>query len=197
MIGRLSGILIEKKPPTLAINVNGVTYELDAPMSTFYKLPEKNQSITVYTHLLVREDAHLLFGFWTEEERAMFRHLVKVNGVGARTALSVLSGISAGDLYQIVRDKDAQRLIAVPGIGKKTAERMLLELSDRLPAFSGGDEVVDGSNKGDAVHALLALGYSEKEVMAVLKTVDENLTVSELVKEALQLLSKSFLSKTQ
>ena len=132
MIGRLIGILLEKHPPLVLLDVHGVGYEVDVPMSTFYDLPEIGVQATLYTHLVIREDVHLLFGFATESERQTFRQLVKISGVGARTALALLSGLSVSDLHHAVATQDSARLIRVPGIGKKTAERLLLELRDKL-----------------------------------------------------------------
>src|SRR6185295_14537624 len=165
MIGRLSGTLLEKKPPQLLLDVQGVAYEVDVPMSTFYNLPGTGERITLYTHLVVREDAHLLYGFGTDNERRAFRQLVKISGIGARTALSVLSGLSVAELAQAVTLQESGRLTRIPGIGKKTAERLLLELKDKL----GADlTTAVGVNRAppptsDIMHALLALGYSEKE----------------------------------
>jgi Holliday junction DNA helicase RuvA len=138
MIGRLSGTLLEKNPPQLLLDVQGVAYEVDVPMSTFYNLPGTGERITLYTHLVVREDAHLLYGFGTENERRAFRQLVKISGIGARTALSVLSGLSVAELAQVVTLQDPGRLTKIPGIGKKTAERLLLELKDKRASISHG-----------------------------------------------------------
>lgn len=191
MIGRLSGVLVEKRPPMVAIDVQGVTYEVDVPMSTLYQLPATGAKVSLFTHMLVREDAHLLFGFSSEQERQVFRQLLKVNGIGARIALAVLSGLSVQELYQTVAAQDGARLTKVPGVGKKTAERLLLELKDR---FAGAAVAVGGgvpSARSDALHALLALGYSDKEASAALAKVPAESTVPETIRQALRLLSKS------
>src|SRR5512133_3111988 len=165
MIGRLAGILLEKNPPQILLDVQGVGYEVDVPMSTFYNLPALNEKVVLHTQLIVREDAHLLFGFLTQEERIAFRQLLKISGVGPKLALSVLSGLSIADLAAAVANKDASRLTKIPGVGKKTAERLLLELQGKF-AVSGASAVagvVAVSASGDIVNALLALGYNEKE----------------------------------
>jgi Holliday junction DNA helicase RuvA len=164
MIGRLHGTLVEKNPPQILLDVQGVAYEVDVPMSTFYNLPNLGDKVTLYTHLVVREDAHLLFGFGSDNERRAFRQLIKISGVGARTALSVLSGLSVGELAQAVTMQESGRLTKIPGIGKKTAERLLLELKDKL----GADLTASvGANRAapaasDVLNALLSLGYSDK-----------------------------------
>lgn len=192
MIGRLTGILLEKQPPMIALEVQGVAYELDVPMSTLYQLPATGNKTTLFTHLVVREDAHLLYGFATDEERQLFRQLLRVSGVGARTALAVLSGLSVAELHQTVATRDTSRLTRIPGIGKKTAERLMLELKDRLTgAIHSDDAVVAPNVRGDALRALLALGYSEKEANAALSKVSTELTVSEAIRHALKQLSKS------
>lgn len=192
MIGRLSGILLEKNPPQLLVDVQGVGYEVDVPMSTFYNLPHTGEKVTLFTHLTVREDAHLLFGFGNAEERAVFRQLIKISGVGARTALSILSGMSIADLSQAVTRQEAGRLVKVPGIGKKTAERLLLELKGKLGADLGavaGMQAVPDAQT-DILNALIALGYSDKEALQALKTVPAGATVSDGIKQALKALSK-------
>jgi holliday junction DNA helicase RuvA len=192
MIGRLTGILVEKNPPQLLLDVQGVAYEVDVPMSTFYNLPAIGERLALYTHLVVREDAHLIFGFGTEHERRAFRQLVKISGVGARTALSVLSGLSVAELAQAVMMQDTGRLIKIPGIGKKTAERLLLELKDKL----GVDVTTTvGIHRpapvmSDALNALLSLGYSDKEAIAAVKKLPEGLAVGDAIRQALKLLSK-------
>ena len=158
MIGRIHGKLVEKHPPQIVVNVNGVGYELDVPMSTFYQLPANGGEVSLFTHLLVREDAHQLFGFATEPERLAFRQLIKVSGVGARTALAVLSGLSVGDLRAAVNAQDGGRLTKIPGIGKKTAERLLLELRDKLDGAAIGAAAADDARPGDIANALMALG---------------------------------------
>jgi Holliday junction DNA helicase RuvA len=192
MIGRLSGTLLEKNPPQLLLDVQGVAYEVDVPMSTFYNLPGTGERITLYTHLVVREDAHLLYGFGTDNERRAFRQLVKISGIGARTALSVLSGLSVAELAQVVTLQDPGRLMKIPGIGKKTAERLLLELKDKL-----GADVTTGVGihrappaSSDVLHALIALGYSDKEAVAALKQLPEGIAVADGIRQALKLLAK-------
>lgn len=192
MIGRLNGRLIEKRPPTVVLEVQGVGYEVDVPMSTFFQLPATGVAVTLYTHMVVREDAHLLFGFATDEERQVFRQLVRISGIGARTALAVLSGLSVSELFHAVSTQDGARLTRIPGIGKKTAERLLLELRDKLAA--GREVAVAGSAasvRSDAVNALLALGYSEKEAVAVLGKVAPDASVQDAIRQALKLLSKA------
>ncbi|MYN38259.1 Holliday junction branch migration protein RuvA [Duganella sp. FT109W] len=191
MIGRLSGILLEKNPPQLLVDVGGVGYEVDVPMSTFYNLPGVGEKVVLFTHQAIREDAHLLFGFGNAEERAVFRQLIKITGVGARTALSILSGMSIADLAQAVTLQEAGRLVKVPGIGKKTAERLLLELKGKLGADIGAGGVAAVPDaKSDILNALLALGYSDKEALLALKTVPAGATVSDGIKQALKALSK-------
>jgi len=192
MIGRLTGILVEKNPPQLLLDVQGVAYELDVPMSTFYNLPATGEKLALFTHLVVREDAHQLFGFATEQERRAFRQLVKINGVGARTALSVLSGLSVAELAQAVTMQDTGRLTKIPGIGKKTADRLLLELKDKL-----GVELTStvGVNRApppmsDVLNALTALGYSDKEALAVVKKLPDGLAIGDAIRQALKLLAK-------
>jgi Holliday junction DNA helicase RuvA len=188
LIGRLTGRLAGKNPPQVLVDVGGVGYELDVPMSTFYSLPASGENVTLYTHLSVKEDSHSLYGFATLEERSAFRQLIRISGVGPRTALSVLSGLSVGELAQAVAAQDQARLTRVPGIGKKTAERLLLELKDKL-----GDAVLGagGERAGDVVHALVALGYSEKEALNATKGLAAGLSVAEGIRAALKLLGKS------
>lgn len=192
MIGRITGQLIEKRPPTVVVDVHGVAYEVDVPMSTFFALPATGATVALHTHLVVREDAHLLFGFGTEEERRVFRQLLKISGVGARTALAVLSGLSVSDLYRAVSTQDGARLTKIPGIGKKTAERLLLELRDKLaggvaaPALGSAASV-----RGDVLNALSALGYSDKEATAALAKVSPDAAVPEAIRQALKLLSRT------
>ncbi len=191
MIGRLSGILLEKNPPQLLIDCNGIGYEVSVPMSTFYNLPSLGDKVTLLTHLAVREDAHLLFGFGSVEERHVFKELIKISGVGARTALSILSGMSVADLSQAITLQEAGRLTKVPGIGKKTAERLLLELKGKLGADIGATGgVVHNDATADILNALVALGYSDKEAMQALKQVPAGTGVSEGIKLALKALSK-------
>ncbi|MFO1317351.1 MAG: Holliday junction branch migration protein RuvA [Burkholderiales bacterium] len=193
MIGRLTGILAEKNPPQLLLDVNGVAYEVDVPMSTFYNLPATGERVTLFTHLVVREDAHLLYGFGTENERRAFRQLLKISGIGARTALSVLSGLSVAELAQAVTLQETGRLTKIPGIGKKTAERLLLELKDKLGADLATTVGVHRAPpvSSDVLHALLALGYSDKEAVAAVKQVPEGLPVGDGIRHALKLLAKA------
>lgn len=193
MIGRLSGTLAAKNPPQILLDVAGVGYEIDVPMSTYYHLPASGERVQLQTHLIVREDGHYLYGFLTEGERAVFRQLIKVTGIGARIALAVLSGMTVGELSQAVARQEAGRLVKVPGIGKKTAERLLLELRDRLPKAVGTTLAATEAAlpEDDVLHALLALGYSEREVQPVLKTLPANTPVAEGIRLALRLLSKS------
>lgn len=189
MIGRLCGTLAEKNPPHLLIDVNGVGYEVDVPMSSFYNLPALGERVTLLTHFVVREDAQLLYGFLTAEERATFRQLLKIAGVGARTALAILSGLSVNDLAQAVSTQQAGRLIKVPGIGKKTAERLLLELKGKLgPDLALPGTAVQSDAQADIVQALVALGYNEKEAGAALKNLPKDVGVSEGIKLALKAL---------
>lgn len=191
MIGRLSGILLEKNPPQLLIDCQGVGYEVGVPMSTFYNLPALGEKVVLLTHLAVREDAHLLYGFATVEERNVFKELIKISGVGARTALAILSGMSVPDLVQAVTLQESGRLTRVPGIGKKTAERLLLELKGKLGADLGTAGVAAQGDAGsDIMNALLALGYSEKEAVLALKQVPAGTGVSDGIKLALKALSK-------
>lgn len=191
MIGRLSGILLEKNPPQLLVDCNGVGYEVNVPMSTFYNLPGLNEKVMLLTHLTVREDAHILFGFGTAEERNVFKQLVKITGIGARTALSILSGMSVADLSQAITMQEAGRLTKVPGIGKKTAERLLLELKGKLGADLGAAGIASSDASSDILNALLALGYSDKEAILAMKQVPSGSGVSEGIKLALKALSKS------
>jgi Holliday junction DNA helicase RuvA len=190
MIGFLRGTLASKRPPSLTIDVGGVGYELEAPMSTFYKLPEPGREITLVTHLLIREDAHSLYGFATEAERTLFRSLLKISGVGARIALGVLSGMSVEGFYQCVRDKDLASLTKIPGIGRKTAERLSMEMADRLPEAAVVEIAGVASRagaEGEAHGALLALGYKPAEVLRMLKDLDAaRLTAEEMIREALR-----------
>ncbi len=192
MIGRLSGKLIEKQPPQIIVDVQGLGYEIDVPMSTFYNLPGLGESITLFTHLVVREDAHLLYGFGSDDERRAFRQLLKISGVGPKLALSVLSGLSVADLAQTVAMQETGRLTKIPGVGKKTAERLVLELRDKLdhvPSVAGSSNTLK-ANSGDVLNALLALGYNEREAQWALKQIPNDLTVSESIRQALKQLSK-------
>jgi holliday junction DNA helicase RuvA len=188
LIGRLSGRLAGKQPPQVLVDVGGVAYELDVPMSTFYSLPATGEAVSLYTHLVVREDAHTLYGFATLEERSTFRQLIRISGVGARTALSVLSGLSVADLAQTVALQESAPLTRIPGIGKKTAERLLLELKGKLAEAT---TTVAGQQASDVVNALVALGYSDKEALAATKGLQAGLSVSEGIRAALKLLAKA------
>lgn len=191
MIGRITGKLAEKHPPQVLLEVAGVGYELDVPMSTFYQLPAIGQQVTLHTHLVVREDAHLLFGFATEEERKAFRQLLKISGVGARIALSVLSGLSVADLAQAVTNQDSGRITKIPGIGKKTAERLLLELRGKLEMTLSPDAAPAMSRSQDVLNALLALGYNEREANWAIGQLSDGLPVADGIRQALKLLSKA------
>jgi Holliday junction DNA helicase RuvA len=192
MIGRLTGLLLEKNPPQILLDVQGVAYEVDVPMSTFYNLPALNERVVLYTHLVVREDAHLLFGFGTLDERVAFRQLLKISGVGPKLALAVLSGLSMAELADAVARKESGRLTKIPGVGKKTAERLLLELQGKFvasaPAAARGAAPVAGD---DVVNALLALGYNEKEADWAAKQLPADAGVADGIRQALKLLSKA------
>ncbi len=193
MIGRLSGTLLEKNPPQILLDVEGVGYEVDVPMSTFYNLPGTGERVTLFTHLVVREDAHLLFGFASENERRAFRQLTKISGIGARTALSVLSGLSVAELAQAVTLQESGRLTKIPGIGKKTAERILLELRDKLGADLTTAVGIPRPPPAaaDILNALVALGYSDREAVAAVKKLPEGVAVADGIKQALKLLAKA------
>lgn len=192
MIGRLTGILVEKNPPQILLDVQGVAYEVDVPMSTFFNLPGTGEPVTLHTHLVVREDAHLLYGFLRADERDAFRQLIRISGVGPRTALSVLSGMSVADLAQSVAMQESGRLQKVPGIGKKTAERLLLELKGKLaPEVGAAGRPAEADAGIDVLHALLALGYSEREATAAIRQLPAGTAVSDGIKQALKLLAKS------
>lgn len=193
MIGRIAGILLEKNPPHLLVDCNGVGYEIDVPMSTFYNLPQTGERVVLLTQQIVREDAHLLYGFLSQQERTTFRELLKISGIGARMALAVLSGLSVQELAQAVTMQDAARLTRLPGIGKKTAERLLLELKGKLGVDLGtlAGAASPSDHATDILNALLALGYSEKEALAAIKNVPAGTGVSEGIKLALKALSKA------
>ncbi|MBT9567781.1 MAG: Holliday junction branch migration protein RuvA [Thiobacillus sp.] len=192
MIGRITGKLAAKQPPQILVDVNGVGYEIDVPMSTFYTLPALGENVSLLTHLAIREDAHLLYGFGSETERVAFRELLKVSGIGAKTALSVLSGLSVNDLAVAIAGQEIGRIVKVPGIGKKTAERLLLELKGK-PVFTGAISAASGeaSIPDDARQALLALGYNEREAVAALRGLPADLAVGEAIRQALRALSRS------
>jgi len=193
MIGRIAGVLLEKNPPQLLIDVNGVGYEIEVPMSTFYNLPAIGQSVSLHVHMVVREDAQLLFGFGSEDERRAFRQLIRISGVGARIALALLSGLSVAELVQAVALQESARLVKVPGIGKKTAERLLLELKgklgDELSGTVAGERTLPA--RSDVINALLGLGYSDKEAQGAVKALPEGLSVSEGIRQALKLLARA------
>jgi holliday junction DNA helicase RuvA len=187
VIGRLSGTLEAKAPPQVLVDVGGVAYEIDVPMSTFYNLPATGDAVTLFTHQVVREDAHMLYGFATLEERSAFRQLIRISGVGARTALAVLSGLSVAELADAIALQEAGRLTRIPGIGRKTAERLLLELKGKLPdpaRRSAQDK------PSDVLNALIALGYSEKEALGATRGLPPGLAVAEGIRAALRALAK-------
>ena len=190
MIGRLAGTLLEKNPPQILLDVQGVAYEVDVPMSTFYNLPAIGERVVLFTHLVVREDAHVLFGFFTEAERALFRTLLKISNVGPRTALAILSGLSVDELARAVGMQESGRLIKVPGIGKKTAERLLLELKGKLGDAVTAPASLASSAQADILQALVALGYSDREAAAALKALPADVGVSDGIKLALRALAK-------
>ncbi len=190
MIGKLTGQLLEKNPPEVLLDCHGVGYELQVPMSTFYNLPGLGEKVSLLTQFIVREDAQLLYGFATAAERQAFRELIKVSGVGPRTALAILSGIGVPDLAQAVSLQESARLVKVPGIGKKTAERLLLELKGKIGADIGARPQADSQAQADILQALLALGYNDKEAAAALKALPADVGVSEGIKLALKALAK-------
>ena len=193
MIGRLAGILLEKNPPQILVDAAGVGYEVEVPMSTFYNLPPTGEAVVLLTHMVVREDAHLLYGFASDAERRAFRQLLKISGVGARIALAVLSGMSVAELVDAITAQEAGRLVKIPGIGRKTAERLLLELKDKLGTglVAGGAVNRAKPASSDITHALLTLGYSEKEALNVVKQLPDGLSVSDGIRQALRLLAKA------
>jgi holliday junction DNA helicase RuvA len=192
MIGKVTGVLLEKNPPQIVIEAAGVGYEIEVPMSTFYNLPATGERVTLLTHLVVREDAHLLYGFASDPERRAFRQLLKISGVGARTALAVLSGMSVAELVEAVAAQESGRLVKVPGIGRKTAERLLLELKGRLGAGALSGVAVNREKPAasDILNALLGLGYSDKEAQLAVKHLPEGLSVSEGIRQALKSLAR-------
>lgn len=193
MIGRLHGTLLEKTPPLVLIDCSGVGYECEVPMSTFYNLPAVGEKVTMLTHFVVREDAQLLYGFGTSQERATFRQLLKVNGIGAKSALSILSGLSIDELVQAVALQETTMLTRVPGVGKKTAERLLLELKDKftIDGVAAMNASQPKSASGDVLNALLALGYNEREALAAVKQLSADATVADGIRLSLKLLSKA------
>ncbi|EKD70175.1 MAG: Holliday junction ATP-dependent DNA helicase ruvA [uncultured bacterium] len=197
MIGKISGIILEKQAPQLVVDVHGIGYEIDAPMSTFYQLPDVGQPVTLFTHYVVREDAHLLYGFYTRDERTLFRTLLKVNGVGPRLALTVLSSVTPEEFVRCVLNNDTVRLVSVPGIGKKTAERLVIEMRDKLsdwyqaPALEGAAPIKKDDHRHhilqDAISALIALGYKQQEANRFVTKIDDgNSTSEELIRRALR-----------
>ena len=190
MIGRITGRLAEKNPPQILVDVNGVGYELDVPMSTFYNLPGNGEKVTLLTHFIVREDGQFLYGFASESERYAFRQLIKISGVGARMALAVLSGLSVGDLAQAIARQESGRLTKIPGIGKKTAERLLLELKGKLADALPSAAFAVEDSQHDILNALLALGYNDREASAAMKQLPAGLSTSDGIRQALKLLSK-------
>lgn len=202
MIGRLRGILLTRQPPQLTLEVQGVGYDIEAPMSTFYELPPVGSEVVLLTHLVVRDDAHLLFGFATDTERTFFRNLLKVNGIGARVALTILSGISVAGFARCVHDNDSASLTRLPGVGKKTAERLILEMRDRLSDWHTGPALAVGVTTGplaekagpasDAVRALIALGYKPQEASRMVHTLDSSgLSSEQIIRRALQSMAKA------
>lgn len=201
MIGRLRGILLWKQAPHVLVDVQGVGYEVEVPFTTFFKLPATGQEITLHTHLIVREDAHILYGFATEGERTLFRDLIKVNGVGAKMAATILSGIAVEEFVRCVRDNDVARLVKLPGVGKKTAERLVMEMRDRLEVKPGAAPVsrletdsppLESNTVNDAISAMVALGYKPADASRmVLRVSGEGLTTEEMIRRALQGGSKS------
>jgi Holliday junction DNA helicase RuvA len=190
MIGRLTGTLAEKTPPQILVDVNGTGYEVDVPMSSFYNLPDVGRQVTLLTHFVVREDAQILFGFLTREERATFRLLVRISGVGPRTALAILSGLAVDELARAVSLQESARLVKVPGIGKKTADRLLLELKGKLGDAVVTPASVTSSAQADILQALIALGYSDRDAAATLKTLPADVEVAAGIKLALRALAK-------
>lgn len=194
MIGRLRGVILEKQAPLLLIEAGGIGYEIEAPMTTFYNLPETGTEVMLYTHLVVREDAHLLFGFASERERRLFRTLLRVNGVGARLALAILSGMDAEDFARVVHDGNADQLTKLPGVGKKTAERLIMEMRDRLkdwqPAATSAGTPTDNDAddaSADAISALVALGYKPQEASKfVYAVLEPGMSSEELIRAALK-----------
>ena len=191
MIGRIEGRLLAKNPPSILVDVNGIGYEVDVPMSTFYQLPALSERVVLLTHLAVREDAHQLYGFATADERAAFRELIRISGIGARTALALLSGLSVAELAQAITLQDTAWLTRVPGIGKKTAERLLLELKGKLGADLGTSAASAANDAGvDVIHALLALGYNDREAKAAVRALPPGSGVTDGIRLALKSLAK-------
>ena len=191
MIGQIKGIIIKKSPTQVLIDCNGIGYEVDVPMSTFYDLPAAGNQIILLTHLIIREDAHLLYGFATNEEREVFRQLIKVNGIGAKVALSILSGISLNELIDAIMHQKSNILVSIPGIGNKTAERLVLELKDKFKNIIEGDSISNiASQTNDIQNALISLGYSTKEAIGAVKNLPADISVNDGIKDALKFLSR-------
>ena len=191
MIGQIKGLIIKKSPTQVLIDCNGIGYEVDVPMSTFYDLPATGNQITLLTHLIVREDAHLLYGFATNEEREVFRQLIKVNGIGAKVALSILSGISLNELIDAIMHQKSNILVSIPGIGNKTAEMLVLELKDKFKNIIEGDSISNiASQTNDIQNALISLGYSTKEAIGAVKNLPADISVNDGIKDALKFLSR-------
>jgi len=196
MIGKITGSLVYNQPPRIMVDVNGVGYEIDIPMSSVYKLPQLNEKVSLYTHLSIREDAQALYGFISFQERQVFKELIRVSGIGTRTALAILSGLEVDEIISAIANHHITLLSTIPGIGKKTAERLVLELSNRLTHMGSNNLNLDmvnnkGSVKNDAVNALLALGYNEKEAFNATKKIDAALNLSDTIKQALNILSQA------
>ena len=191
MIGHIKGFIVSKKPTQVLIDCNGVGYEVDIPMSTFYDLPPVGEQVTLLTHLIVREDAHLLFGFATSEEREVFRQLIKVNGVGAKVALSILSGISLHELVDAIMNQNSNLLVSIPGIGNKTAERLVLELKGKFANIIDDKSIQNTSSEtNDIQNALISLGYSTKEAISAVKNLPSDISINDGIKDALKFLSR-------
>lgn len=200
MIGRITGQIVEKLPPQIVVDVGGVGYELDVPMGTFYELPHLGEKVTLFTHHVVREDAQLLYGFASRSERESFRQLLKISGIGAKTALAILSGMNADELALAISGEDVARLSRIPGIGKKTAERLILELRGKLdlsagtptsPVSGGSVPATPASARSDIVNALLALGYNDREAAAAVKALPAEIAVNDGIRQALKSLAKA------
>ena len=191
MIGHIKGFIVNKKPTQVLIDCNGVGYEVDVPMSTFYDLPPAGEQVTLLTHLIVREDAHLLFGFATSEEREVFRQLIKVNGVGAKVALSILSGISLHELVDAIMNQNSNLLVSIPGIGNKTADRLVLELKGKFANIIDDKSIQNTSSEtNDIQNALISLGYSTKEAISAVKNLPSDISINDGIKDALKFLSR-------
>jgi holliday junction DNA helicase RuvA len=192
MIGRIKGKLLDKSPPIILVDCQGVGYELEVPMTTFYELPEIGNDVTLLTHFIVREDAQLLFGFGSEQERKIFKQLIKVNGIGPKVALSILSGISLNELMKAINHSESDLLVKIPGIGKKTADRLVLELKDKfkdIPSSSSTSKMP--SQLDDIQNALIGLGYSQKDATTIVRELPDEISVNDGIRQALKMLSKN------